>query len=487
VAERKAPTRITHAEIKAGVFLTFCLALFVTMLFVLGKFGRAWRDKQVIHLVFTEVNALRPDAPVHYNGMEVGHVKQIRILRLNAGILEKLPTFTRKDLRSLPLTDIEREKLKEKTDAEIDGAARELLGDRSMVLLTLDLFAESETQRYRLDDDYRITGSIMGDSSVEINSGAGPVVPMNYDSYLLGTGGDMYTDLGKSIEQVKDILESMAEMVGGDSNRKTIQEQLAAFEDFTCNMESASDSMLAKLPGLWDDIDGRFKRAGETMADVETKIEKLRPELIENLASAEKSIAELRQRTATSVTDAHGRISAYRKDLNEGLAEWKKLAADYRESIPEQVHEARDWSDRFAPTVDKIDMFFTRADEGLNKGGESTLSSLRSVGETAGDLEQMTYRMKRWPGSMAGSGDENVMRMQAADYQHDLGRKHYDELRTELERVRQSMGGGDSGDRARVGRIEQLIRDSDAFFQVSPRVAAPPTAPVPPAPKKGGN
>ena len=471
MAERKGAHRITHAEIKAGVFLTFCLALFVAMLFVLGKFGRSWRERQEVNLVFNHANALREESPVRYNGMDVGHVKKVQIVRLNPAVLAKLPPFARKDLNSLPLTDAEREKLREKPDAEIDAAAREMLDDRSMVLLTLDLLAEAETQRYRLDDDYRIAGSVMGDTSIEINSGAGPVLPPKYENYLLGTGGDMYTDLGKSIEQVKDILESMAEMVGGDSNRKTIQEQLAAFENFTGNMESASDSMLTKLPGMWDDIDNRFKSAGETMTDIEKKIEKMKPELIENLSSAEKSIAELRERTATSVTDVHKRIATYRKDLNEGLAEWKKLAADYRESIPEQVHQAREWSDRFSPTVDKIDMFFTRADDSLNKGADSTLSSLRDLGERAGSLEQMTYRMKRWPWKISGGKDENEARMEMAEYQQDLAKKHYEELRAELERVRTGLGGADSGDRARAGRIEELIRESNLFFEVGPAPA----------------
>ncbi|HYF50448.1 MAG TPA: MlaD family protein [Planctomycetota bacterium] len=489
MAEPRKPHRIRHAEIKAGVFLTFCLALFVAMLFVLGKFGRTWREKQIVNVAFTQANALRPDAPVHLNGMEVGRVKQIKILRVTPEILSKLPPLQKKDLNSLALNEAEREKLKEKTDAEIDTAARELLNDRCMVLLTLELLKEADTQRYRLDDDYRINGSVMGDSSVEINSGAGPAVPPNYDKYLLGTGGDMYTDLGKSIEQVKDILGSMAEMVGGDSNKKSIQEQLASFENFTGKMESASDSMLAKLPGMWDDVDKRFVSAGEMMADVEKKVDKLKPELLENLNSAEKSIAELKERTAASVTDVHKRISDYRKELNDGLAEWKKLAADYRETIPEQVHQAREWSDRFAPTVDKIDMFFTRADESLNKGSASTLSGLRDIGEKAGDIEEATYRLKRWPWAMGGSKDENIARAEQVEYQQDLGKRHYEELRAELERVRQNLAGVDSGDRARASRIEQLIRESDIFFEVSPRATTPasPAAPTPATPKKGRN
>src|SRR5258706_10884747 len=72
MAERKPLSRFSNAEIKAGVFLTFCMALFIAMLFVLGKFGRVWRGRQEIHVAFARVNAIRPESPVKYNGLEVG-------------------------------------------------------------------------------------------------------------------------------------------------------------------------------------------------------------------------------------------------------------------------------------------------------------------------------------------------------------------------------------------------------------------------------
>jgi ABC-type transporter Mla subunit MlaD len=68
-------TGYSSAEVKAGFFLALCLALFVAMLFIYGKVARAWRGKQEIAVVFTSVTSLRPDAPVRYNGVEVGRVK----------------------------------------------------------------------------------------------------------------------------------------------------------------------------------------------------------------------------------------------------------------------------------------------------------------------------------------------------------------------------------------------------------------------------
>ena len=38
----------SNAEVKAGVFLAFCLALFVAMLFIYGKVARVMRGRQEI-------------------------------------------------------------------------------------------------------------------------------------------------------------------------------------------------------------------------------------------------------------------------------------------------------------------------------------------------------------------------------------------------------------------------------------------------------
>ena len=97
-------TGYSNAEVKAGVFLTICLAMFVAMLFIYGKVARVWRGRQEISVVFTSVTSLRPDAPVRYNGVEVGRVKETSILHLNDANISRLPPLTVKDLEHLPPT-----------------------------------------------------------------------------------------------------------------------------------------------------------------------------------------------------------------------------------------------------------------------------------------------------------------------------------------------------------------------------------------------
>src|SRR5207237_7469767 len=105
-------TGYSNAEVKAGVFLTFCLAMFVAMLFSYGKVASLWRGRQEISVVFTSVTALRPDAPVRYNGVEVGRVREIKILHLDENNVKLLPLLSIRDLDNLPLTDKEQKTLR---------------------------------------------------------------------------------------------------------------------------------------------------------------------------------------------------------------------------------------------------------------------------------------------------------------------------------------------------------------------------------------
>jgi ABC-type transporter Mla subunit MlaD len=474
--------RISHAEIKAGVFLTFCLALFVAMLFVLGKFGHAWRGRQEVRVLFTHISALRPDAPVRYNGMELGRVRHIKIVRAEPHLLEKLPPLARRDLNNLPLTEDEREKLRLLPDEgpgdTVDKRVRELIAGRTMVLLVLDMLSENDTRRFRADDEYRISGSVMGDNAVEVRTGCGRPLSAGYDNYLLGVGGDMYTDLGKSISQVKDILASMAEMVGGEEERRAIRGQLQNFEDYTTRIDKVAGAFEEKLPKTWDGMDGRMDEMGKTLEDVEGKLKEIQPKVDAAMESARKSIGETRGSFAKSADSLQEKIQAARKDSKESLASWRTQAAEYKEKFPAQLQSAREWTERFQPTVDKIDTALTRADDQLDKGIASTRATLAGYNVMASNFEETMYRLKRWPDSMADKPEAETAKLHDLQWRRDLARRQYVELRAELERARQELNPPDATDKARVARIGDLLRDSDAQLDAG---APPPVE----RPKKG--
>ena len=502
VAERGTLARPSRAlyfgvpEIKAGIFLTFCLALFIGMLFVLGKFGRAWRGHEEIRVLFNHVSALRRDAPVRYNGMDLGRVQSLKIIRLGPGLLfhasGRLPPLTPRDLPNLPLTEEEREQLARLQIADsglriddfgpplpapanpqsaipnpqsFDSRVRALLEGRTMVLLTLDVLSENDTRRFHEDDEYRIAGSLMGDSAVEIRTGCGSPMALRAGRLFLGVGGDMYTDLGKSISQVKDILASMAEMVGGEHERASIRSQLQAFESYTGRIESAAGSIETKAAQAWDNVDTRLGDGANTFADVAAKLKDLRPQVDSAMESANKSILEARDSLAKSVDSAREKVRSLRKDAADKLGEWRTQAAGYKDSIPSKIHSAREWSERFMPTVDKLDHFLTRADDQLDKGIASTRATLANYLVTAARLEETTYRLKRWPASFAHEPDKEAAKLQDLVWRRELASRQYTELRGELERLWQGLSDSKAAtgasDRERLARVEKIIREVD--------------------------
>jgi hypothetical protein len=465
MAERKPVSRISNAEIKAGVFLTFCMALFIAMLFVLGKFGRVWRGRQEVRVAFTRVNAVRPESPVKYNGLEVGHVRHVSIMRVDDALLAKFPTITRRDLGNVPLNEEERDQLSSTPDEALDPAVRKLMLNRTMVMLTLDVLSENDTQRYHVDDEYRINSNFIGDSTVEIRAGTGQAVPRNEEKVILGINGDMYTDLGKSMTQVKDILASMAEMVGGDAARMSIQGQFGNFDQFTDRLDNISKSLTDDLPSAWDATDKRIGDMKDSIQEAAQKAADLKPKVHEDLESANKSIEDLRKNTVDTIQEAQDKIVTYRKDVLASTKDWGKVIADYREVIPQQIHDARVWSDRFIPTVDKIDGFVTRSNTELIDNIENVRTQLRGYFGYAAAFEEVTYKMKRWPWELAQTPEEAVASFHDSIWRKDLAERNYLELRNEIGRVRASLSPSDSSDRSRLSHIDEAIRESDMFFQ----------------------
>jgi len=85
----------------------------------------------------------------------------------------------------------------------------------------------------------------------------------------------MYSDLGKSISQVKDILASMAEMVGGEERAQAIRGQLQNFEDYSQPIDNGCGLLPRKnLPKrLGRQLTGRPGRHGEDVGRCGRKAE----------------------------------------------------------------------------------------------------------------------------------------------------------------------------------------------------------------------
>src|SRR5215813_7632297 len=84
-----------------GAFVLGALALIVIAILVFGS-GRLFRQTREFVLYFdNSVNGLRIGAPVKFSGVEIGSVKDIRLLVEKGGDVNKIPVIIEIDLEKL--------------------------------------------------------------------------------------------------------------------------------------------------------------------------------------------------------------------------------------------------------------------------------------------------------------------------------------------------------------------------------------------------
>jgi hypothetical protein len=462
-----ASRRFLTVEIKAGLLLTFCLGLFVAMLFVYGKATRRWRGRQELRVVFSSVGSLRRDARVLYNGLEVGRVQDISILPLNDATLALLPPFTERELGRLPLTDEEREALRGLPADELDREARRLAQGRNMVRLDLDVLAGPDQQRYRQDDQISITTTLMGDSAVEIVSGSGPPLKPGQPQLYLGISGDMYGNLAKSMEQMRDILSSISEMIGGGES-STMAERVGNFDQFTDRLDSLARTFEEKLPKSWDSIEERLGRAKERSAAMARRVSERGSEWSKALTDAQGEMEKWRAEAASSIKSPREKIADWKGRARKEL---ESLAAQVREQkapLPMNIRKAREWTENITDRVTSIDRQMTHFDRELTQGTESVRQMLQALRELAENVEERLWYLANYPWTVASPPRGLEGLALHGEWRKALMTRHYRELRDELARARKEYQPRDASDQARVNRIDRALTEMDQFLGVRP-------------------
>ncbi|MCW8130173.1 MAG: MCE family protein [Planctomycetota bacterium] len=449
----------TTAEVKAGVFLTFCLGLFVAMLFVYGKASRIWRGRQELTVVFTSVTSLRPDAPVRFNGVEVGRVKGIHILSLNEDALKKLPQpFTLRDLDNLPLTESEKtdlrkkvagtsladEVLKAKKEEEFQAAVKEKLADRTMIELTLEVLPprgkEEGTKRYRVDDQVRISTTLLGDTSVEIASGNGAAIEPNQDRLILGISGDFFTNLGKSIEQVKEILASVSDVVG-TQERESVRKALRRFDTITERIENVVNVADKRLPATWDKIDVLADSAKKDLDAIGETIGGLQPQISKTLTTADEAVKDLQKRLGDLADEARQAVVDVKGEVKPILEDVHYITGHSKDDFPALVKNAKDLAARLKLSADKLDGVLSTGDRLLQESYPDLRRLILAFRMGAENFKDATDLIKRKPWLIINKPPQESAMEKPLETARKLeeATKRFRELNTELQAIRRSM------------------------------------------------
>lgn len=345
----------SSVEVKVGIFLAFSLALFVAMLASYGRLAPVWRGRTEIKVVFSNVAGLSPDAPVRYNGVEVGRVKQMRLLHLDKDALNRFPVLTKRDLDNLPLWPESLVKeLRELSDADFDTRCRQALQNRTMIELTLEVLQEGDIKRYRLDDTVRIASTIYGDSAVEIYSGNGAINQPGSSTIIVGTAGDFFSNLAKSMGDVKEILGGVTDVVG-TQERRSFERASGRFANIAARMDKMSkladdrqDVTARRVDALTTHVSKILNDSGDALEGIEPQARRSFDAMKDNMSNAQERIKAVQADASSAFKEISTDFKLVRDNVSFAMDQSKPQYEPMKASI-------RDVYDRLGGLSEHID------------------------------------------------------------------------------------------------------------------------------------
>jgi len=454
-------TGYSSAEVKAGVFLTLCLGVFVAMLFIYGKVARVMRGRQNIEVVFTSVTSLRRDAPVRYNGVEVGRVKDTSILHLTEENISRLPELGLKDLDNLPLTDREQKQLRNPAETPParfqEDVAKKLL-NRTMILLTLEVLQEGDKERYRVDDAVHISTTLMGDTSVEISSGILKTLDPEDKRLMLGRSGDFFSDLAKSVEQVKEILGSVSDLVGPEE-RASVRKSLRRFDTITDHIEKIVALADQRLPKTWDKADALADTARENFVRIGDTVATIQPQVSKTLATADDAIKDVEGRVGSLADETKAAVVDVRSQIKPVLSDVQQITSKSKDDFPVMIHNAKDLAVRLQESAGKLDNVLGTGNRLLNESYPDLRRLVLALRLGAENFEEATNLLKRKPWLIYNIGKESETYNTAQKTARDLevATRRFAELSAELQAVQRNLDQAPSKEQAE--RIAFLVQE----------------------------
>ena len=315
-----------RADVRIGIAICFCFALCLGLLlyFGVGRISSFWRTREDLYVLFEDAGGLTPDAPVRYNGLEIGRVKFLRAVHLTEEQLERMPPLTKHDLDNLPLRPASVvHELRDAADADFDTRCRTQLQNRTMIEICLEVQQEGDFRHFRQDDQFRIVCTVFGDTAVEIISGNGPLITAPGNRLMLGTSGDFFSNLAKSMGDVKVILSNVTDVVGIEE-RKSFTSAQARFTTIQDTLEKVSnlgkqraETTLKNFDHLQDDSNKEFAEIQKVLDDLQPKMTKAFDDISAHTADMRDRLQLARETSEQASTELSGDARKIRADARE--------------------------------------------------------------------------------------------------------------------------------------------------------------------------
>jgi hypothetical protein len=278
----------------------------------------------------------------------------------------------------------------------------------------------------------------------------------------------MYGALAKSMNQMKDILNSMGEMIGGggdDGGEDTsIAQKVINFGNFTERMEKMADSLESKLPKTWNRLDEQLEKGRTKIADLAKTVFEKRPGWEKSLRETDESIGKMREDLAKGTDDGHQKIASIREDADVMLKPLAETVRKQKGTIPNTIRDAREWTERIDGRVEAIGREMTYFDRKLTQGSESVRQAFHGMVGTADGLEEKLWYLSAYPWTVVRTPTGPDEQALDREWRRALLGRHYRELRSELEAAEKEFKPGDQSDKVRQERIRQALQELDAFL-----------------------
>jgi len=380
-----------HAEIWAGGFVALCLALLFVMVFSVGNCRQVLRGRQELTVLFSHVTGLRPNSPVNYAGVEIGRVREIRILTVSPELLRVVPQVTADNLDRLPITMEESDRLKALKDPkELDAQARRVIMGRTIIALILEIARSRHEIGFREDDLVRLETTLMAESAVDISPGSARELPKGQN--LLGDGSNLLTQMTASAREVRKLLERVSGILG--------EEEGVAIRSTLANLKKVSED------------------ASQTVATVRDMVKENRQTLRDSAADLRRTMEEARKIAEEARPAALAMLESGKKMMDKGQETTRltaELVAEAKPRLSSLIENADKAAKATAGTLTELEKLLVETGDTIEENRPVLRRAMLDVRESSRNLREMTDRLKFEPWLLLkkpASGSQDIALME---------------------------------------------------------------------------
>ncbi len=388
-----------HAEIKAGTFIAFSLALLFAMVFAVGDCGKYLRGSQECSVLFSSVTGLQPSSAVNYAGVEIGQVRETRIVIVDHKLLQRMPVITVDILDRLPLTFSEREQLKLLKDPMlVDQEVRRLIGPRKptadqpdrpgrkMIMLVLEVLQDRQNLGFRVDDVVRLATTVMGDSTVEISPGSGRVLKDH--QVLLGDGSNLFSQVSDSMREIRNLLARVSDTIGQEE-RANIQVIIGNARKASDNLVLASDRLKTMVINTENPIAAAARDLQAGMGEARKAVASART----TIESIDKTVETVKPKVVSALTSGKAMMESGQKAAQSA----ERLMDAARPKVVSALEEMASASRKAGLALAEMQSLLVGTGDGLDENRPAIRRALLDFRESARNFKDLSSRVKRQP------------------------------------------------------------------------------------------